>query len=162
EPSTHTVFWETSDVWNRRANAPGKFNANDQPQSEDAQSGSGGSNFAFVRVRRNAKGTAEAVTARFLYADFGSRSHLQPAGAAPAPTIPSGAGELVKPLPAGYRWPLPADVSGHVCLAVEISTPKAPIAQPSLLGTAPGLGSGLMVLGDNNKAQRNLAAHYTA
>src|SRR5262249_43834073 len=66
EPSTHTVFWETSDVWNRRANAPGKFNANDQPQSEDAQSGSGGSNFAFVRVRRNAKGTAETVTARLL------------------------------------------------------------------------------------------------
>ena len=50
--------------------------------------------------------------------------------------------------------------STHLCLAVEISTPSDPIVPPSLLGHAPGWPTtDLMVLNDNNKAQRNMGVY---
>ncbi len=58
EPSTNPVFYINSDVWNRRSNAPGGFNANDQPQSQDPQMISLGDNFAFaarLRAMRQAR-----------------------------------------------------------------------------------------------------------
>ena len=70
EPSTNPVFWVSGDVWNRLSNAPGAFNANDQPQSEDPQVDLLGNNtnYAFARIHRLfcAADTVQTVTASFL------------------------------------------------------------------------------------------------
>lgn len=159
EPSSHPVFYTTSDVWNRQSDTPGAFNANDQPQNESARNGPGalGDNWAFARVHRSASGTAATVTLRFLFSPLGTGSNYQLAGAGADPTLSFGPAELVKTLPAGRAWQLNAPTTTHVCLAVEISTPADPIVAPSLLGRAPGWPTtDLAVLYDNNKAQRNL------
>jgi hypothetical protein len=57
----------------------------------------------------------------------------------------------------GYSWNLPSGASNHVCLAVETSTAADPIIPPGLLGNAPGWPTtDLLVVADNNKAQRNM------
>ena len=161
EPSTHPVFYATSDVWNRRQNKPGPFNANDQPTNEYPKMGPGnsGKNFGFVRVRRNASGSAANVTAHFLVSPFGCGSPYQNAGTDPDLNIAFGAADLVK-TPGngdGYQWNLGPTMTDHVCFAVEITGPSDPIVPPSLLGHTPGWPStDLMVLNDNNKAQRNM------
>ena len=157
EPSTNPVFYATSDVWNRRTNAPGGFNANDQPLNEDPQMVTAGDNFGFARIHRNAGGTVETVTAHFLYSEFGTGSNYQNAGTTPDPTISFAAGDLVQTMSSGYQWQLPVTTSTHICFAVELSTPTDPIATPSLLGRTPGWPTtDLMVINDNNKAQRNM------
>ncbi|TMK75804.1 MAG: hypothetical protein E6G48_00765 [Actinobacteria bacterium] len=161
EPSTHPYFFTTSDVWNRRSNAPGPFNANDQPTNENPRNGSGvhGRNWAFARIRRNATGVADTVNAKFLFSEFGTGSNFQVAGAATGTNVPFAASELVKTSPA-HQWQLPATTSSHLCLAVETSTATDPIVAPSLLGHAPGWPTtDLMVLNDNNKAQRNMGVY---
>jgi hypothetical protein len=158
QPSTNPVFYVTSDVWNRRSDTPGAFNANDQPDHQDPQVASLGTNYAFVRIHRNTIGISQDVTAHFLFADFGLGNPFQDIGSTPDPTIGFAAADPAQTPLVGYPWQLPAIVSTHVCLAVEISTPSDPLTPPSLLGGSPGpgpTGTDPSVLDDNNKAQRN-------
>ena len=175
-PSTHANFYTTSDVWNRRSNAPGGFNANNQPQNENPTNGSGaaGDNFAFVRVSRNGcaaerlvgTGPWDTVTARFLYSEFGTGSNYQTAGAVSGSAVDFVPDTLnaantvqTKTMDQGHPWHLPTTSSTHLCLAVEISTPSDP-AGPTLLGHAPGWPTtDNMVINDNNKAQRNMGVY---
>jgi len=159
EPSSHPVFYTTSDVWNRQADNPGAFNANDQPANEPARNGPGiaGRNWAFARVHRGAAGSAATVTLRFLVSPLGTGSNYQLAGTGADPTLSFAPAEQVKTMTDGRRWQLNEPMTTHVCLAVEVSTPADPIVAPSLLGRAPGWPTtDLAVLYDNNKAQRNL------
>lgn len=160
EPSTHPVFYATSDVWNRRKkNDPGGFNANDQPINEYPKMGPGnsGRNFGFARIRRNAGGSAATVNAHFLVSPFGTGSVYQNAGTDPDLALAFAAGDLVKTPKSGYEWHLGSTMTDHVCFAVEITAPGDPVASPTLLGHAPGWPTtDLMVLNDNNKAQRNM------
>ena len=50
EPSIEPIFFNRSDVWNRRTNAPGGFNANNRPINEDPQQGGvpGPNNYGFA------------------------------------------------------------------------------------------------------------------
>lgn len=159
EPSTHPVFYATSDVWNRQTDTPGVFNANDQPAGENARNGPGpaGDNWIFARVHRAAAGSAATVTLSFLFSPLGTGSNYQLAGTGPNPTLAFGPADLVQTMANGRAWQLDAPTSTHVCIAVEISTPSDPFVTPSLLGRAPGWPTtDLAVLYDNNKGQRNL------
>ena len=158
EPSVRANFYSTSDVWNQRVNDPLAFDASDRPDSHDPQPTATGHNFAFARVSREATGTAADVTLNYLYSDGGVGVNYVSAGMVPA-TLHFAAGDAQKSpaAGAGYQWELPSGASNHVCLAVEISTPTDPIIPPSLLGHAPGWPTtDLMVVNDNNKAQRNM------
>lgn len=172
EPSTHPVFYATSDVWNRRGTLPGTF-TNDQPPSEPAGNGVGniGDNWAFARIRRNAVSTGnQTVTAHFLVSKFGTGSNYVDATVfdpdvtffGPDPTVQFLANELGPKITPAYHWHLNAVTGNHLCLAVEISTPNDPFVAPSLRGFTPGWPvTDLRVLLDNNKAQRNLGLSTT-
>jgi hypothetical protein len=172
EPSTHPVFWQTSDVWNRRGTLPGSF-PNDQPENEDAGNGTGtvGDNWAFARIRRNQpSGVAQTVNAHFLVAKFGTGSNYVDASSSdpnvsfpdPDPTVAFNPADLGPVVTTPLHWHLEAVSTPDLCLAVEISTPNDPIVVPSLLGRAPGWPStDLAVLNDNNKAQRNMGLSTT-
>lgn len=162
EPSTHSVFYTTSDVWNRLADAAGAF-VGDAPVSELPQEAASGPNFAYVRVGRKAAAPMAApavdVTAHFLYADFGLGVPYADMGVGADPTITFNAADTEKTLAdgSGFSWDLPAVHSNHLCMAVEISTPQDPVAPPGLTGHVPGWPTtDLAVLNDNNKAQRNI------
>ena len=161
EPSTDPWFFVSSDVWNMRSNSPGTFNANDQPQSEDPWQTTDGQNFAFARVHRKAAGSPQTVTLHYLYSEFGTGSNFVDANSTPDPTLSFGASDLEMTPTSGYEWDLPVTTSNHTCLAVQISAPGDAIIPPSLLGHTPGWGTGtdLMVLNDNNKAQRNMEVY---
>ncbi len=160
EPSTDPVFYNTSDVWNRRTNAPAPFSVNDRPQSEDPQIASLGNNFAFARVHRKGTGSAETVGLHFLKSEFGTGSNYVNANTTTDPTLSFLAGESSKVMSSGYEWTLTAIGSTHTCIAVEISTTNDPVVVPTLLGRAPGWPTtDLSVLYDNNKAQRNMGVH---
>jgi len=157
EPSVRGNFYSTSDVWNRRSNDPAAFDANDNPQVEDPQPAAMGHNFAFARISRETAGSAADVTVQYLYSDGGVGVPYVSAG--PATTVHFAAGDTQQTPTAGngLQWDLPSGASNHVCLAVEISTPTDPILQPGLLGRAPGWPTtDLLVVNDNNKAQRNM------
>jgi hypothetical protein len=168
EPSTHPVFYATSDVWNRRGTLPGTPFVNDQPNSEAAGNGAGiiGDNWAFARIRRNATSAgSQTVTAHFLVSKFGTGSNYVDATVVdpdvtffgPDPTVTFLAAELGPKITPAYHWHLNAITGNHLCLAVEISTPNDPYIPPSLRGYTPGWPTtDLRVLIDNNKAQRNL------
>jgi hypothetical protein len=157
EPSVRSNFFSTSDVWNRRSNDPQPFNANDQPQVEDPQPAAMGHNFAFSRVSRDSTGSAATVTMSYLYSDGGVGVPYVSAGAATSIAFASGDAAQTPAAGSGYQWDLPDGSSNHVCLAVEISTTDDPLLLPSLLGHAPGWPTtDLMVVADNNKAQRNM------
>ena len=160
EPSTNGNWWTTSDVWNRLSNTTGAFNANDQPNQENAQDATSGHNYAFVRIHRNAAAPTGStnVTARFLYADYGLGVPYQDISASPSATLTFAAVDTVQVLPdgAGVQWDLPATRSTHICLAVEISAPGDPYI-PELAGRAPGWPTtDWTIPADNNKAQRNM------
>lgn len=160
EPSTDPVFFKTSDIWNRRSNNSGSFTAADRPQSQDPQVASAGDNYAFARVHRKAAGAPETVTLKFLKSEFGVGSNYQAAGSGPDPTLNFSATHQVRTMSSGHSWQLNATSSSHVCLAVEISTPDDPAVAPGLLGRSPGWpDTDLMVIYDNNKAQRNLGVY---
>jgi hypothetical protein len=160
EPSTDPVFFNTSDIWNRRTNNPGGFSGNDRPQNQNAQLSAAGNNFMFARVHRKGTGTARNVNLHFLKSEFGTGSNYVNANTTADPTLNFAAGELVKTMTAGYEWTLNATTSSHICIAVEISTPNDPLVAPTLIGRAPGWpDTDLSVLYDNNKAQRNIGAH---
>ncbi|MGQ1785087.1 hypothetical protein [Saccharicrinis sp. GN24d3] len=162
EPSTNPVFYATSDVWNRRLNAAGGFNTNDQPQSLDPQISTLGNNFAFARVHRKGTGTAETVTLHFLKSELGTGSNYVNANTTANPTLSFASGELVKTMTSGYEWTLTNSGSTHTCLAVETNTTNDPVVTPTLLGRAPGWpNTDLSVLYDNNKGQRNMGVYST-
>jgi len=162
EPSSNPVFYLTSDIWNRRSNIPGTFNANDQPDHQDARPVTAGHNFVYTRVHRRAAGTAETVNMLFMKSEFGVGSNYQLAnGVSSFASLPFSATDVQLTMTTGVQWDLidPAAVTtNHVCLAVEIAGPNDPSGNPTLLGRAPGWSNGtdLLVLADNNKAQRNL------
>lgn len=157
EPSVRSDFYSTSDVWNRRTDDPQPFDANDRPQVQDPQPATAGHNFAFARINREATGSNATVTLSYLYSDGGVGVNYVSAG---SPTSVSFGGVDAAKTPAagsGYQWDLPDGSSNHVCLAAEISTTADALLLPSLLGHAPGWPTtDLMVVADNNKAQRNM------
>ena len=173
EPSSHAVFYATSDVWNRRGTLPGSF-PNDQPDNEDAGNGVGniGDNWAFARIRRNAAAASgsQDVTAHFLVSKFGTGSNYVDAtsgdpdvtfiGADPVVTFaPPDLGPLITP---PQQWHLATIASTHLCLAVEITGPNDPYDPPSLVGNTPGWPTtDLRIINDNNKAQRNMGLSTT-
>jgi hypothetical protein len=157
EPSVRANFYSTSDVWNRRSNSPHAFDANDRPQAQDPRPMGMGHNFAFARVSREAAGTASDVTLQYLYSDGGVGVNYVSAG--PTTTLHLAAADTQQWPHGGhgYQWDLPSGASNHVCLAVEASTPGDPIVPPGLLGHAPGWPTtDLMIVNDNDKAQRNM------
>ncbi|MBV9991161.1 MAG: hypothetical protein JOZ72_07685 [Alphaproteobacteria bacterium] len=158
EPSSHGDFFSTSDVWNERSNDPLSFDGSDRPQSHDPQPTMTGPNYAFARIGREATGVAEDVALQFYYSDGGVGVNFLDAGS--ATSVHFNAGDAVKAPAAGdgVLWQLPSGASNHVCLASEISVAGVdPIVQPSLYLHAPGWPTtDLAVMGDNNKAQRNM------
>ena len=174
EPSTHAVFYHTSDVWNRRGTLPGGF-PSDRPENEEAGNGTGnvGDNWAFARIRRNALPTSgsKSVTAHFLVSKLGTGSNYVDASSSdpdvtfidPDPMVTFSATDLGPLITTPVKWHLDAVSSTHLCLAVEIDAlPEDPMMPPSLLGRAPGWPStDLGVLNDNNKAQRNMGLSTT-
>jgi hypothetical protein len=174
EPSIRPAFWATPDVWNRRGTSPGTF-TNDQPPNEPAGNGTGsvGDNWAFARIRRRAAdpgGGPVTATAHFLVSPLGTGSNFLDASSAdpdvtfpdPDPTVtfaPADAGPVTT---AAFHWHLNPVASGHLCLAVEITSPGDRFAGQSLRGRAPGWpDQDLEILDDNNKAQRNMGLSTT-
>jgi len=170
EPSTNPVFYLTSDVWNRRSNTTGGFDATtDRPVQENPWEAALGHNYAFTRISRKAAAAASSpdrnVTATFLFADFGLGTSYSSIGSLPPVTFhPADTVEVI-PDGGGLQWDLPVTHSSHVCMAVEISVPAAG-ALPAdnfngdLIGHAPGWPTtDLMVINDNNKAQRNMGIY---
>lgn len=159
EPSTNPIFFQTSDIWNRHNNSPGVFNMNDQPDHEIPQMDR---NFAFARICRNSAGTSESVKAHFLSSEFGIGSNYQNVNVDPfAHDLDVNfSSDMLMTLTSGVRWNLPLFSSNHLRLAVEISTLTDPIIPPSLLGHTPGWPTtDLMIINDNNKAQRNMGVY---
>ena len=163
EPSTNPVFYLNSDVWNRRSNTSGSFDpGTDRPDHQDPQEAAAGSNYAFVRVSRNAAASGGspdvAVSARFLYADYGLGTNYSDAAVTGPSSLTFSAADTEKNLTDGngYQWTLPLTHSTHVCMGVEISAPGDNYTG-DLAGHAPGWPTtDLMVINDNNKAQRNM------
>jgi hypothetical protein len=158
EPSTHPVFYETSDVWNRQSLGDGFPTATKQPASEDAIAGQ--TNYAYTRVWRKEAGLSDVdtqVQATYYTAVFGSGNNFS---TITQETIDfpgtANTGPIVSP---GNPWTAPAAVSPHYCMAVAISTPNDPMLE-NLDGYAPGSGvngADSQILDENNKAQRNMA-----
>ena len=160
EPSTNPWFFSTSDVWNRRSNAPGGFDASDRPRSQDPRETASGTNYAFARVHRKDTGSGQTMSLHFLKSELGTGSNYQAAGTSADPTLSFGATDQQLTMVAGYPWELITTGSTHTCLAVEISTPGDPVVAPGLTGRAPGWPNpDLMVIYDNNKAQRNMGVY---
>jgi len=154
EPSTNPVFYETSDIWNSITNAPGTP-VNDWYQGDPANKGAGtlGDNYAFARISRNTSGSTNTVNAQFFYADYGLGIPYASIGTQSVPFLTTD----LENLTAGQLWDLPATASNHVCLGIQISTTNDPFIPPGLNGNVPGWPyPDLMVINDNNKAQRNL------
>jgi hypothetical protein len=157
EPSTQNVFYRTSDVWNRRSAAAGAF-VGDAPQNQDPQAGNGtaGDNFMFARISRNDASVEQTVRAHFLFAEFGTGSpYIDCSTAAdPSVTLAPGVSSQIVSLP----WHLHPSSSNHLCIAVQVYSDGDPYLPPGLLGYTPGWPTtDLMVINDNNKAQRNIA-----
>lgn len=174
EPSTHSVFYATSDVWNRRGPTDGSPFVNDQPANEPAGNGLGnlGDNWAFARVRRNTTGTADTVTAHYAVSPFGTGSNFADGVtvlfpgltmSGPDPSVSFLAGETGPKTMPNFPWHLDAIASSHLCLGVQISTATDPYLAPGIVGHTPGWGTGtdLEILNDNNKAQRNMGLSST-
>jgi hypothetical protein len=153
EPSTNPVFYASSDVWNQRSNVAPTF-VNDQPQNQDPQNDAG--NFAFARISREKPGLAETVNVEFLVAEFGTGS---PYASVATTSVPFAAADTTKI--ASAPWTLGPTSSTHLCLATQISTAADPFVAPGLAGQTPGWPTtDLIVINDNNKAQRNMSVHY--
>jgi hypothetical protein len=158
EPSTNPVFYATSDVWNQRSSSTANTFVNDQPQNEDPQSPATGTatNFAFARISRNSPGLAETVNVEFLVAEYGTGS---PYVSKATTSVNFTAAQTSKI--ASASWTLAPSSSTHLCLGVQISTTSDPFVTPGLSGNTPGWPTtDLLVINDNNKAQRNMSVHY--
>jgi hypothetical protein len=156
EPSSHANFFTTSDIWNRRSNAPGPF-IDDRPQNQNPQAGTGaaGDNFMFARISRETADTKEKVFAHFMFAEFGTGSPYVNCSAASDPSVTFNPGDTSKIL--SLNWHLHPTSSPHLCIGVQIYSDADPYRQPGLLGNTPGWPvTDTMVLVDNNKAQKNM------
>jgi hypothetical protein len=175
EPSIRAVFYSTSDVWNRRGTLTGEPFISDQPANEDAGNGTGaiGDNWAFARIRRNTSATSESVSAHFVVSPLGTGSNFSDASIAFAgldmsapdpPSLTFPVGDAGPKITAPYPWHLGTVSSTHLCLGVQVDSSNDHFITPGLAGHAPGWGSGtdLEVLGDNNKAQRNMGLSVTS
>src|SRR5207249_3601890 len=136
----------------------GFFNANDQPISEQPEmnvvSGQN-TNYAFARVHRNPCGGPLTVNVDFLYADFGAGANFHYVSAArPSTQVNFNIGDTEAITP-GVQWTIPAGLSDHICLVVEIYTANDNLQNGSLDNTSSSL-AGKSIPEDNNKAQRNL------
>tara|TARA_R110002033_G_scaffold72897_1_gene124135 strand:+ start:82323 stop:85388 length:3066 start_codon:yes stop_codon:yes gene_type:complete len=162
EPSMERVFYLTSDIWNRRSDIPGVFNGNDQPDNQNPRPVTAGNNFVYARVHRKVAGGAKNVNMLFLKSEFGTGSNYELInGVSSFASLAFSATDVQQTMTSGVEWNLidpSAVTANHVCIAVEIATPQDPSANPTLLGRAPGWSNGtdLLVMADNNKAQRNL------
>lgn len=157
EPSANAVFYATSDVWNRRSNTPGSF-INGQPQNENPQAGDGskGDNFMFARISRNSGTGEQTVSAHFMFAEFGTGSPFTDCSLEPDPSVTFLPGETQKII--SLPWHLHPSASTHLCIAVQIYSASDPYVAPGLSGYTPGWPTtDLMVINDNNKAQRNIS-----
>ncbi len=153
EPSSHPVFYATSDVWNQRSSVAPTY-VSDQPQNQDPQNNA--TNHAFARISRNAAGAAQKVKVEFLVAEFGTGSPYRRIATTTASFAAADTSKIVK-----ASWTLPATSSTHLCLAVQISAAADPFVTPGLQGNTPGWPTtDLLVINDNNKAQRNMSVHY--
>ena len=154
EPSIEPRFCITSDVWNRQSSAPGSFTAENQPEDEKVLGWLAGSNFIFTRVHRKLPGEAKDVTLNFYKSEFGTGSNYEPVGTQNL-SFPANASSAIS---LGFEWKMSSNTSSHSCIAVEVSTAVDPILSPSLFNKTPGwdTGTDLMVINDNNKAQKNL------
>jgi|GEM_PF-4189175 len=156
EPSARMVFYATSDVWNRRSATPGAF-IDDIPHSQDVQAGDGaaGDNFIFARISRNNTSVGQTVSAHFLFAEFGTGSPFANCSSSPDPSVTLAPGESSKLI--SLPWHLHPSSSHHLCIAVQIYSTDDPYLPPGLLGYTPGWPTtDMMVISDNNKAQRNI------
>lgn len=157
EPSTEAQFYTKSDVWNRRTASAGNF-VNDQPTNQNPQAGNGaaGDNFMFARISRNNASTRETVRAHFLFAEFGTGSPYIDCSGAADPSVTFQPGETTKLI--SLPWHLHPSSSTHLCIAVQVYSDADPYMPPGLLGYTPGWPTtDMMVLNDNNKAQRNIS-----
>ena len=157
EPSSQAVFYQTSDVWNRRTPAAGVF-FGDRPQNENPQQGPGksGDNYMFARISRNDASMEQRVKAHFMFAEFGTGSPFVSCSAASDPEVTLKAGELSKIV--SLPWHLHPSSSTHLCIAVQIYSADDPFQPPGLVGYTPGWPTtDMMVINDNNKAQRNMS-----
>jgi hypothetical protein len=157
EPSVNPVFYRTSDVWNRRSDTPGTF-VNDKPENQNPQAGNGaaGDNFMYARISRNSAATEQTVKAHFLFSEFGTGSPYVNCSAAPDPSVTLAVGEASKII--SLPWHLHPSSSPHLCIAVQIYSADDPYMPPGLLGYTPGWPTtDMMVINDNNKAQRNIS-----
>ena len=157
EPSANAVFYATSDVWNRRSDTPGTF-LNGQPQNQNPQAGNGasGNNFMFARISRNNGAGQQTVNAHFMFAEFGTGSPFTDCSAAHDPSVTFSPGETQKTI--SLPWHLHPSASTHLCIAVQIYSALDPYVAPGLSGYTPGWPTtDMMVINDNNKAQRNIS-----
>jgi hypothetical protein len=158
EPSTYPWFYQKSDVWNRNSNTPGPI-VDDWYAGDDPTAGSGtaGDNYAFARINRNDTGTKESVDIEFLSSDYGLGIPYSSVG---NQTIKFGKNDLSK-ITKKQPWHLDPSASTHACLAAQINTTDDPLILPGLSGNVPGWPfPDLLVINDNNKAQRNLHVNH--
>lgn len=158
EPSTYPWFYLKSDVWNRNSNTPGPI-VDDWYAGDDPNAGSGaaGDNYAFARINRNDTGTKESVDIEFLSSDYGLGIPYSSIG---NQTIKFGKNDLSQ-ITKKQAWHLDLTASTHACLAAQINTADDPLISPGLSGSVPGWPfPDLLVINDNNKAQRNLHVNY--
>ncbi|MBV6472165.1 MAG: hypothetical protein JPMHGGIA_00418 [Saprospiraceae bacterium] len=163
EPSDINYWFQfNSDVWTRRNNTAGTFTSADRPANQNPQPVGMGHNYAYARVHRKATGLAETVNLLFLKSEFGTGSNFQLInGVSSFSSLNFGPTDLALTMTSGVQWDLVdpnAVTADHPCMAVEIATLDDPSGNPTLLGRAPGWSNGtdLLVISDNNKAQRNL------
>jgi hypothetical protein len=160
EPSTYPWFYQKSDVWNSNSNSPGSI-VDDWYQGDDPTAGTStlGDNYAFTRISRNDASTAANVDVEFLSSDYGLGIPYASVG---SQTINFAVGDLSK-LTDGQLWHLDPTASTHACLAAQINTADDPLIAPGLSGSVPGWPfPDLLVINDNNKAQRNLHVNHVA
>lgn len=173
EPSTPIngvdhKFWITSDVWN------GVSDTDPGPIVNGAWTGAnaknGGDNFAYALIRRKAapgSGGPVTVTARLLVSRNGTGSSFVDHTVSdpsyvffdPPVTVdldPDEGGPGFSVLTPPMKWRLHQPESGHLCVAVQLTTSQDTY-QTNLLGKTPGpAASSAIVTCDNNTAQRNL------
>lgn len=158
EPSTYPWFYQKSDVWNRNSSTPGPI-VDDWYAGDDPNAGAGaaGDNFAFARINRNDGSTAESVDVEFLSSDYGLGIPYASVG---SQNINFAIGDLSK-ITAGQPWHLDPSASTHACLAAQLNSVDDPLILPGLSGSVPGWPyPDLLVINDNNKAQRNLHINH--
>lgn len=154
EPGLQARVFDSGDLWLRRENDPGPRDARDRAVHEEPHPLPGRPQFAFVRAARALGGSAATVRVDLYVADAGIGTNFRAAGSG---SLPFASAELEHGLAAGQgiAWEPAATASGHVNLAVELSTASDP-PLGTLLGHAPGWPNpDRTIADDNNQAVRS-------